>query len=40
VAEIEADYAKLIGASDAAELKLLLARLLEHIDPAGGLDRA
>lgn len=40
MSEIEAGYAELIGASDAAELKRLLARLLEHIDPAGGLHRA
>jgi DNA-binding MarR family transcriptional regulator len=40
MSEIEADYAKLIGASDAAELKRLLTRLLGEIDPAGALQRS
>jgi DNA-binding MarR family transcriptional regulator len=40
MSEIESDYAGLIGASDAAELKRLLGRLLEHIDPGGSLRRA
>jgi hypothetical protein len=37
MSEIEADYAGLIGASDAAELKRVLAALLAQIDPAGAL---
>jgi DNA-binding MarR family transcriptional regulator len=37
MSEIEADYAGLIGASDAAELKRVLAALLAQIDPAGRL---
>ena len=37
MSEIEADYAGLIGASDASELKRVLSRLLGEIDPAGAL---
>ena len=37
MSEIEADYAGSIGASDAAELKRVLAALLAQIDPAGAL---
>jgi hypothetical protein len=40
MSEIEADYSRLIGASDVAELKRLLARLLDEIDPAGALHRS
>jgi DNA-binding MarR family transcriptional regulator len=36
---IEADYAELTGGSDLAELKRLLARLLDEIDPRGALHR-
>lgn len=38
MSEIEADYAALLGGSQAGELKRLLAELLAHIDPAGRLD--
>jgi DNA-binding MarR family transcriptional regulator len=34
---IEDDYAGLIGAADVAELRRLLGRLIDEIDPAGGL---
>jgi DNA-binding MarR family transcriptional regulator len=39
MSEIEAGYAGVIGASDVAELKRLLARLLGEIDPSGALNR-
>ena len=39
MSEIEADYAAAIGPGEAADLKRLLARLLEEIDPAGDLSR-
>ena len=39
MSEIEAGYAGVIGASDVAELKRLLTRLLEEIDPSGALNR-
>lgn len=37
MSEIEGDYRELVGASDAAELKRVLTRLLREIDPTGAL---
>jgi DNA-binding MarR family transcriptional regulator len=39
VEDLEAGYASHLGARRVAELKALLADLLEHIDPAGALGR-